>query len=387
MLSAVNPCGFAMLPAYLSVLVADGGAAGGRGSAVRRALACTAALTAGYVAVFGAFGLALAPAAGWLQPRLPWLTVGLGLLLIVLGGWLLAGRRLPTPGPGVRAPRLRRTVPSMVLFGMAYAVASLTCTIAPFLAIVVSSLRAGSTAEGVALFGAYAVGMGLVVGVTALAVAVVQDSVVSRLRRATALVPRLSGLVPAGSASAATGRHRPSRWPTPRSWSSRASAAFRHGSGSTGRPSSSKRRHALWKLTVSRTVTAWSSSIGDEPDGLGPPLRGEPVDRALQTGRETVVVLRRHPRGLAAALRVLAGRPGAADPAPATVARRLHRLRRLWMYVHRQMSADQPAGRARPGRSRATPVAPVLNLAGHHFGGQYPPSTRNSRSEPGPRPT
>nr|MDT0660676.1 cytochrome c biogenesis CcdA family protein [Micromonospora sp. DSM 115978] len=197
MLSAVNPCGFAMLPAYLSVLVAGGAdrPTGGRAGAVWRALACTAALTAGYVAVFGAVGLAFAPAAGWIQPRLPWLTAGLGLLFVVLGGWLLAGRHLPVPGFGFRAPRLRRSLPSMVLFGMAYAVASLTCTIAPFLAIVVSSLRAGSLAEGVALFVAYAAGMGLVVGVTALAVSVLQDSLVGKLRRAGALAPRLSGLV------------------------------------------------------------------------------------------------------------------------------------------------------------------------------------------------
>lgn len=194
MLGAVNPCGFAMLPAYLSVLVA-GPQTGGRAGAVGRALACTAALTTGYVAVFGAFGLAIAPAAGWLQPRLPWLTAGLGLLLVVLGGWLVAGRRLPTPGAGPRAPRLRRSLASMVLFGMAYALASLSCTIAPFLAIVVSSLRAGSVLDGLALFVAYAAGMGLVVGVTALAVAVVRASLVNRLRRATALVPRLSGAV------------------------------------------------------------------------------------------------------------------------------------------------------------------------------------------------
>lgn len=193
-LTAVNPCGFAMLPAYLSVLVA-GRADAGPPAAVGRALLATAALTTGYVAVFGAFGLALAPAAGWLQPRLPWLTVGLGLLLVALGGWLLAGRRLPAPGAGVRAPRLTRSVPSMVLFGMAYALASLSCTIGPFLAIVVSGLRAGSPAEGVGLFVAYALGMGLVVGVTSVAVALVRSSVVARLRRLTALVPRISGAV------------------------------------------------------------------------------------------------------------------------------------------------------------------------------------------------
>ncbi|MEV4844028.1 cytochrome c biogenesis protein CcdA [Micromonospora matsumotoense] len=192
MLGAVNPCGFAMLPAYLSLLVA--GPADGRG-AIGRALTAAAGLTCGYVVVFGAFGLAVAPLADWLRPRLPWLTVTLGLGLLALGLWLLAGRRLPTPRPSARAPRLTRSLPSMALFGMAYALASLSCSIAPFLAIVVTSLQAGSTLRGLALFVAYAIGMGLVVAVAALGVALLRGRVVRGLRGAGAWVPRLSGLV------------------------------------------------------------------------------------------------------------------------------------------------------------------------------------------------
>ncbi|MCG5464085.1 cytochrome c biogenesis protein CcdA [Micromonospora sp. MED01] len=192
MLGAVNPCGFALLPAYLSLLVA--GKSDTRG-AVGRALTAAAGLTVGYVLVFGAFGLALAPLAGWLRPRLPWLTVALGVLLVVAGCWLLAGRRLPAPGWSARAPRLTRSWPSMALFGAVYALASLGCAIAPFLAIVVTSLQAGSTGRGLALFGAYALGMGLVVAVAALGVALLRDGLVARLRVVGALVPRLSGLV------------------------------------------------------------------------------------------------------------------------------------------------------------------------------------------------
>ncbi|GHJ06346.1 hypothetical protein TPA0907_07130 [Micromonospora humidisoli] len=192
MLGAVNPCGFAMLPAYLSLLVA--GPADGRG-AIGRALTAAAGLTCGYVVVFGAFGLAVAPLADWLRPRLPWLTVTLGLGLLALGLWLLAGRRLPTPRPSARAPRLTRSLPSMALFGMAYALASLSCSIAPFLAIVVTSLQAGSTLRGLALFVAYAIGMGLVVAVAALGVALLRGRVVRGLRGVGAWVSRLSGLV------------------------------------------------------------------------------------------------------------------------------------------------------------------------------------------------
>jgi cytochrome c biogenesis protein CcdA len=199
MLGAVNPCGFALLPAYLSVLVAgdptrpDGPAATAR--AVGRALRCTAALTVGYVAVFGAFGLLLAPVSDWLQPRLPWLTVVLGLALAGLGGRLLSGRSLPAPGRGLRAPRLTGSPASMVLFGTVYALSSLGCAAGPFLALVVSGLRAGSLGEGLLRYAAYAAGMGLVVGVAATAVALARLPVLTALRRTAGVVPRLGGAV------------------------------------------------------------------------------------------------------------------------------------------------------------------------------------------------
>jgi cytochrome c biogenesis protein CcdA len=192
MLGAVNPCGFALLPAYLSVLIVSDRCSPGR--AVARALRCTIALTSGYVLVFGAFGLALTPVADAIQPRLPWVTVALGLGLAGLGGWLALGGALPA-FPAVRAPRLTGSAWSMVAFGVAYAIASLGCAAGPFLALVVSSLRAGSIGNGLLLYLAYAAGMGLVVGATAVAVALLRASLVRRARRLLGLVPRLGGVI------------------------------------------------------------------------------------------------------------------------------------------------------------------------------------------------
>ncbi|SCK36146.1 cytochrome c biogenesis CcdA family protein [Streptomyces sp. WMMB 322] len=193
MLAAVNPCGFALLPAYLSLLVL-GEDSPSRGAAVGRALAATAAMTLGFAAVFGLFGLVVAPLAGQVQQHLPWFTVVFGLLLACAGVWLLAGRQLPTLLPRVRrAPGVTGSVPSMALFGGAYAVASLGCTIAPFLAVVVSAFRSGSTAGGLLLFGAYTAGMGAVVGTAALAVALARTSALGRLRRMGAAASRVGG--------------------------------------------------------------------------------------------------------------------------------------------------------------------------------------------------
>jgi cytochrome c-type biogenesis protein len=195
MLAAVNPCGFALLPAYLAFLI-SGDTPPGRVAAVRRALTATVAMTAGFAAVFAVFGLAIAPAAGQIQRHLPWVTIGIGLVLVGLGGWLLAGRSLPGLRLGAATgPALSRTVMSMATFGAAYAVASLSCTIGPFLTLVVTSFRAGSGVDGVGLFLAYAAGMGLTVAAAALAVALAQGGVIGRLRRAAPLISRLGGLL------------------------------------------------------------------------------------------------------------------------------------------------------------------------------------------------
>ncbi|MFE9691167.1 cytochrome c biogenesis CcdA family protein [Micromonospora sp. NPDC005806] len=198
LLAAVNPCGFALLPAYLSVLVLGEGPAAARGplGPVGRALALTGAMTAGFVAVFGTFGLLAGPVADAVARRLPWVSVLIGAALVAAGGWLLAGRQLPTVTPRpATGPAVRARFGSMALFGVAYAVASLGCTVGPFLAVVVAGFRAGSPAAGVGLFVAYALGMGLAVGAAALAVALVRESLVRRTRRAAPLLGRLAGLL------------------------------------------------------------------------------------------------------------------------------------------------------------------------------------------------
>ena len=196
MLAAVNPCGFALLPAYLSLLI-TGDQPPTRPRAVARALGLTGAMTLGFALVFALFGLAIAPIASGLQQHLPWFTVVLGLGLVVLGLVLLGGRsvNLPRVGRGKGGRPLTRSFTSMAGFGASYAVASLSCTIAPFLAVVVGGFRASSIVEGVALFLAYAAGMGLVVGTVAMATALASGTLVGHLRRSGAWAARAAGLL------------------------------------------------------------------------------------------------------------------------------------------------------------------------------------------------
>jgi len=197
MLAAVNPCGFALLPAYLSLLVL-GDRTSSTSKAVGRALWLSAAMTLGFAGVFATFGLAIAPVASGVQRQLPWFTLALGLALAGIGLLVVAGRqvKLPRIGGAWRSGRpLQASFGSMAGFGAGYAVASLSCTIAPFLAVVVAGFRTESVTVGTALFLAYAAGMGLVVGTVAVATALTSDGLIHRLRRSGRWVPRVSGLL------------------------------------------------------------------------------------------------------------------------------------------------------------------------------------------------
>jgi cytochrome c biogenesis protein CcdA len=199
MVAAFNPCGFAMLPAYLTLVIQRDG--GGQLHALGRALAATAAMAAGFLAVFGLFGLLTVSVASAVQQHLPYATVAIGIVLVALGVWLLTGRILPgwTFGKGARwAPTAR--LGSMVGYGAGYALASLSCTAGPFLAVTGSSLREGSALTVASVYAAYAAGIALVVGVLAVAVALASGAVIDRMRRVLPFVNRLSGaiLVPVG---------------------------------------------------------------------------------------------------------------------------------------------------------------------------------------------
>ncbi len=190
LIAAVNPCGFAMLPGYLSLVVqADAGS----GRAVWRALTATLAMTLGVVAVFAAFGALTASVASTVQQYVPFATVVIGAVLVLLGGWLLAGRSLALPvRAGSRwAPTAR--IGSMLGYGLGFALASLSCTVGPFLAVTASAARASSWQDTLLVYLAYAAGFALIVGALAVSTAFASSALLDRIRRILPYVNRISG--------------------------------------------------------------------------------------------------------------------------------------------------------------------------------------------------
>lgn len=188
--AALNPCGFAMLPGYLG-LAAGGGR---RASGLARALAAAAAMTVGFTAVFGGFALLAIPAAELLTRVLPYFTVLIGVVLVWIGARQLAGR-----GIGIARLRLPQwgaptgSVRSMLGYGVLYALVSLTCTVAPFLAVTGIGLRSPGQVWGA--LAAYAAGFAALVGAVAVAGALTGSMVLRWLRGGARNAARAGGLL------------------------------------------------------------------------------------------------------------------------------------------------------------------------------------------------
>jgi cytochrome c biogenesis protein CcdA len=199
LVAALNPCGFAMLPAYLLLVVRGQHPGERRGLApLGRAIAATVGMALGFLTVFGLFGALTISAASTVQRCLPYGTVVIGVVLVALGVWLLSGRELtaltprPPRQPGPRwAPTVR--LGSMYSYGVSYAIASLSCTIGPFLAVTAAGFRGGLVATGVSVYLAYVAGLTLVVGVLAIAAATASSALADRLRRVLPFLSRIGG--------------------------------------------------------------------------------------------------------------------------------------------------------------------------------------------------
>jgi cytochrome c-type biogenesis protein len=185
--SAFNPCGFPLLPTYLGLFLAEGSATDAAPLwRLGRSLAVGGTVTAGFVLLFTAFGLVFVLGARALVGWLPWLALGLGVVLVLAGGYLVAGGSVYSSLPerlGARLGTGRRGLSAYLLFGLTYGLASLSCTLPIFLAVVGTTLTGATAGSSLGALVLYGLGMGLVIVILTVAMALFQTALAARLRR------------------------------------------------------------------------------------------------------------------------------------------------------------------------------------------------------------
>ncbi len=199
--ATLNPCGFALLPAYLSNLLgrADG-------APLHRNLARAGfsglGMTAGVLAVFLSAGVVVSGLGVAVARSIPWLGLAVGGVVAATGFVMLLR---PTVNPSLPldhwAQRFGRQAGPFVFvaFGAGYGLASLGCTLPIFLVVTAQALAAGGFLPGLIVFFAYALGMGAVLLALSLTAGAGSGLLVHFLRQ---LVPAVRWIGAAGMVAA-----------------------------------------------------------------------------------------------------------------------------------------------------------------------------------------
>jgi cytochrome c biogenesis protein CcdA/thiol-disulfide isomerase/thioredoxin len=196
LVATLNPCGFAMLPAYLSYFMGTGRDEDlSRTASLRRALVVGGVMSAAFLLVFGVTGLAITFGFRAVIDWIPWIALAVGVLVASLGVAMLFGYELTVGLPKAKQTGSGTGLRSVFGFGISYGLASLSCTLPVFLSVVATQLTASSLVSGVATFIVYGLGMSMMlVGVTVV-MALGKQTIVSRLRSSARYINRISGAV------------------------------------------------------------------------------------------------------------------------------------------------------------------------------------------------
>lgn len=193
-LATFNPCGFALLPAYMGMIAA---ANEGRTKiqALMGGLKFASGMTVGFVLLFGIFGLVFAPVVSAVSRYLPIVTIAIGIGIVGLGIWLVLGRKIGSGTGFIKGWSPGESWISQVGYGVTFAIVSLSCTLGPFLAVTGTSIRTNDYLAMVGIFLAFALGMGAAVSVIAVSTALIGSQVSVWMRSKSELISRITGIL------------------------------------------------------------------------------------------------------------------------------------------------------------------------------------------------
>jgi cytochrome c-type biogenesis protein len=204
MVAAVNPCGFAMLPAYLGIYLGSAEERARKGGylsgTITRALWVSAMVTVGFIILFGIAGILLSIATSTIAQYLPWMGLIIGAILVIAAGLMLSGKVLYSALGEQVADRLGGSARKgggrgYLAYGIGYGAASLSCTLPIFMAVVGSTLAVSGIVPAMAQFVLYALGMGFVITMLTLSTAIFKSALIANIRGITRYVQPASSVL------------------------------------------------------------------------------------------------------------------------------------------------------------------------------------------------
>ena len=199
MVASVNPCGFFMLPAYVAYYLGlddESYIALPFAQRLGRSMVVGGITSCGFMVVFGILGFLTAVSGSIVTRYFPETGLVIGIGMVGIGTWLLITRK----NIGIMAASRVFVVPkktafNVFSFGIAYAVASLSCTLPIFLVVVGSAFASNGITSSLWQFSAYAMGMSSVLIIVTVGAAFFRSFVISGFRRISQYSSLISSLL------------------------------------------------------------------------------------------------------------------------------------------------------------------------------------------------
>lgn len=197
MVAPVNPCGFALLPAWITLSIGDTTRHTALAGRLARALRSGVALTIGFAGTLVAVGLIVSAGAHAVIDAAPWLGLGTGVVLLLFAAVMLTGHSLGIRLPGIeRKPAARgHGAGQSVAYGVGFAGASLSCTFGVLLAVIAQAQATATYTGLIVVFAVYAAGAATVLLLLAIATAIAGTALTRRTASMARYGPRLTAVV------------------------------------------------------------------------------------------------------------------------------------------------------------------------------------------------
>jgi cytochrome c biogenesis protein CcdA len=203
MVASVNPCGFLLLPSYISYHLGTEETGFHDTSTAKRtikALRLGLVATGGFVVVSAIAGGIITAGGQWLIQIFPYAGLIIGGAMIGLGIWLLiSGAKLSLLAASRVTISPERNTRNVFLFGIVYSIGSLSCTLPIFLVVVGSALGTEGLVASFGQFISYALGMGIILIAVTVGSALFRGTVARWLKNMIPYIDRASAMFMIGA--------------------------------------------------------------------------------------------------------------------------------------------------------------------------------------------
>ena len=190
-LAAVNPCGFVLLPTYLIFFLGTREEPNlSTAERLRRALIVSSGISIGFLAIFFVIGVISRLFTQWIELNAKYASLAIGVVLLVGGARMLTGWTPKFASPqmnGVQSKTFRATI----IYGLAYAVASIGCTIGFLTTAVFGSIALNGFVSGVLSILLYGLGMAMLVTALTVSLAFAKTGLVTVIKSRLNIIQRL----------------------------------------------------------------------------------------------------------------------------------------------------------------------------------------------------